>query len=296
MAIGIGISEIFLQYSELLEITETEEENMIGGRLTLESGVPVPIADQSAKTTLYYSPYNGDKIKLYDGSLWNWISFSEKSLSLSGLTASTPYDIWGYLSSGDLALEALAWTDGTNRATALAFQDGAYVKSGDATRRYLGSIYINSSGGQTEDTETQRFVWNYHNRVNKNLYKLSTTSHSYTSTSYRPWNNDTANRVSYFMGVTEDNVFASIQMNIQIDGPVWRVFGLGVDTIGNITNPFRGESPSFDYNNVTQSYFLAGVIPFSVAGLGFHYLQAMQKSGAGVAAWQSFYLTAQVKC
>ena len=79
-----------------------------------------------------------------------------------GLTASRVYDVFGYLNSGTLALELLIWTDATNRATALAYQDGVLIKSGNATRRYLGTIYINSTGGQTEDTEIQRFVWNYY--------------------------------------------------------------------------------------------------------------------------------------
>lgn len=70
------------------------------GRLTVESGVAVPIADQSARTTLYFTPYKGNVIDLYPGSYWVRRTFSERSLSLSGLTASLPYDIFAYDSSG----------------------------------------------------------------------------------------------------------------------------------------------------------------------------------------------------
>lgn len=38
------------------------------GRLTLASGVPVMTTTQSAKTTLYYAPYTGNRIPVYNGA------------------------------------------------------------------------------------------------------------------------------------------------------------------------------------------------------------------------------------
>jgi hypothetical protein len=143
----------------------------ISGRLTLESSVPISTTDQSAKTTLYFTPYLGNHISLYDGSAWSSTTFAETSLSLAGFTASKPYDIFGYLSSGTFTLEAVVWTNTTTRATSLATQDGVYVKSGSATKRYLGTIYINSSGGQTDDTAAKRYVWNYYNRLRRALLR-----------------------------------------------------------------------------------------------------------------------------
>ena len=40
------------------------------GRLTLESGTAVPTSDQSAKTTVYLTPYQGNEIGLYDQGMW----------------------------------------------------------------------------------------------------------------------------------------------------------------------------------------------------------------------------------
>src|SRR5690606_1450792 len=37
------------------------------GRLTLASGVPVMTTTQSAKSTLYYAPYKGNRIPIYNG-------------------------------------------------------------------------------------------------------------------------------------------------------------------------------------------------------------------------------------
>ncbi len=40
------------------------------GRLTLTSGSPVVSGDQTAKTTVYFTPYKGNRISLYNGSGW----------------------------------------------------------------------------------------------------------------------------------------------------------------------------------------------------------------------------------
>ena len=89
------------------------------GRLTLTSATPVTTADVSAATTAYYTPYIGNSIALYDGSsAWANYTFTEISISLVGLTASRPYDIFAYNSGGTVTIETLVWTSTTARATA----------------------------------------------------------------------------------------------------------------------------------------------------------------------------------
>jgi hypothetical protein len=201
------------------------------GRLTLTTATPVTTADVSGATTLYFTPYKGNKIAVYDGSKWDVFSFTELSLSLSGYTASKPYDIWVYDNSGTLTLDSTIWTDGTNRATALAYQDGVYVKSGDATRRYLGTIYINSTGGQTEDTDIARFVWNYYNRIPRRFYKLDNTDHGYTTGSWRAWNNDATNKVEWIVGVLESPNLITINGGLNSDGSTLVYSGIGYDVV-----------------------------------------------------------------
>lgn len=139
-----------------------------GGRLTLETGVPVSSADQADKTTLYYTPYVSNLISLYDGSDWDALEFSELSLDISGFTASKPYDIFCYNNSGTPTLEGLVWTDGSTRATALTMQDGVLVKTGATTRRYLGTIYM-AADQKCDDSVASRYVWNMYNRELRNL-------------------------------------------------------------------------------------------------------------------------------
>lgn len=178
------------------------------GRLTLTSGTPVTTADVSAAVTAYYTPYIGNAIVLYDGtSAWAKYTFTELTISLVGLTASKPYDVFAYNNAGTVAIETLVWTSGTARATALVYQNGVLVKSGATTRRYLGTIYINSTGGQTDDTFTKRFVWNYYNRVARAVRRFETTaSWTYTTATWRQANGAAANKIELVSGLAENGI------------------------------------------------------------------------------------------
>ena len=191
------------------------------GRLTATSGTPVTVADVSGATSIYYTPYTGNKIALYDGSAWDLFTFTEITISLSGFTAIKAYDVFAYNNSGTVTIETVIWTNNTTRATGLGYQDGVLVKSGATTRRYLGTVYINAAGGQTEDTMVKRYLWNYYNRVSRPLQKLETTdSWTYTTATYRQANGSTANQVDTCVGWPE----ALIDLN---------VIGLAANTIGD---------------------------------------------------------------
>lgn len=159
-------------------------------RLTLESGVPVSTSDQLNKTTIYMTPYLGKQIALYVDGAWVIKETSEISLALGSASASTPFDIFAYWTGSAVALELVEWTNDTTRATALAFQDGIYVKSGDATRRYIGTGRTNSNPGNCVDADAARFVWNWQNQVTRRLYKYDGTSHTYATLAWRYWANN----------------------------------------------------------------------------------------------------------
>jgi len=60
------------------------------GRLTLETGVPISTSDQVDKTTVYFTPFMGNQIALYDGtSAWATWEFAEKSFAVAGVTLPT---------------------------------------------------------------------------------------------------------------------------------------------------------------------------------------------------------------
>jgi len=147
-------------------------------RLTLADGDPVPAANQTAKTTLYCTPYTGNGLALYDGSDWSVLPSAQVSAAIPS-TTNTNHDVFGYDASGTLTLEFVAWTNATTRATAIVKQDGVWVKSGDATRRLLGTIRTTGTSGQCEDSRTSRFVANISNARPRSLFYAAGTESSY---------------------------------------------------------------------------------------------------------------------
>src|SRR5437016_1613615 len=110
-----------------------------GGRLTLTTAVPVTTADVTGAGTLYYTPYLHDRIRIYDGTRWQYYVFAELSLSLT-LTNAKLYDVFVYDNSGTLTLElSAAWTNNTTRSDALGTQDSVQVKNSAKTRLWLGT-------------------------------------------------------------------------------------------------------------------------------------------------------------
>jgi hypothetical protein len=176
------------------------------GRLTLTSGTPVTTADVTGATSVYFTPYGGNRVGLYTSSQWKLYTFTEVTLALGTLTNDLPYDVFLYDSSGTLTLEAVAWTSKTARATALTTQDGVLVKTGSTNKRYLGTFHTTATT-TTEDSFAKRLLWNYYNRVPRALRRLeSTGSWNYTTLTWRQANSSTSNQVAVVIGVAESPV------------------------------------------------------------------------------------------
>ncbi len=194
------------------------------GRLTLTSGVPVPTADVIGATTLYWTPYKGNQVQLWDGANWTTYTSAEITLALGAMTAALPYDVFMYQSAGVPTLEKLAWTNGTTRATDVTLQDGRYCKSGDKTRLYLGTFYTTSTtttedsgGGTTSQVGGKRFLWNYYNRVTRFANVIDTSSAwTYTANAVRQANGNAGNKVEFVVGISEDAIYADVLANVAV--------------------------------------------------------------------------------
>lgn len=175
-------------------------------RLSLTTAVPVTTADVTGASavTLYWTPMTGNRITLFDsGSLPGTYTSAELSIAIPA-TTSQLYDVYVYLSSGVPALELLAWTNDTTRATALVRTSGRYTKTGDPTRLYVGSVRTGIVSGQTEDSVAKRFLWNYYNRVPRPVRVLeSTASWAYTLATIRQARATATNQVAIILGVAE---------------------------------------------------------------------------------------------
>lgn len=268
----------------LRDLLETAGANTPGGRLTLTSGTPVTTADVASSTSVYYVPFIHDRIPLWDGAKWQAVIFTEKTLALGTVTNALPYDVFGYLSSGSLALEKLAWASDTARATAITIQGGRYCKAGDKTRLYLGTFRTISTT-QTADAAVQRFLWNMYNRRPRRLLKQDNTSHTYNAASFRIWNNTAGHAVELVLGLAEDVL--SMGINAQITANALAAFGaisLGFD----VTNAEAVQSCSVKNGN-TGVIRAGNTIIIHPTAAGYHYVACIEFGNASSAPTFSDY-------
>lgn len=185
----------------ILPVVDPVIKGLCNGRLTLTTGVPVPTSPETAATTIYWTPFLGNTVALYSGSVW--VSFEQSQLSVAvPATTNTAYDVFLDYNSGTPALSLLAWTNLTTRATALTTQDGVYVLTGDTTKRYVGSFRTTGVSGQTESSLTKRYLWNYYNRINLELFVSdAAASWNYTTATIRQANGAATNQVETMTGV-----------------------------------------------------------------------------------------------
>lgn len=135
-------------------------------RLSLTSGNPINLADEAETSTVYYTPYGGTAIQLYNGSAWEVFTLSELSLVLTA-TVDKNYDIFiDYNAGTPQMVLGSAWTNDTTRADALAYQNGRLVKSGTAAYLYVGTIRANNTD-KTINTDSLRYVYNYYNKIQR---------------------------------------------------------------------------------------------------------------------------------
>src|SRR3990167_1745204 len=246
------------------------------GRLTLTSATPITTADVTAAGTIYYTPYKGNQLTLYNGSIWKRYTFTQLSLALT-LTDAKNYDVFVYDNGGPTLELSAAWTDDTTRADTLTLTNGVYVKSASTLRRYIGTIRA-SGTDTTEDSIAKRFVWNMYNRVERLGYAEETTdSWTYTTAAFRETNAGSTpgtSRVDYVAGLSEDLVDAIAKpMSYNASG-VSTVAGIGIDS--STVN-----SALMFYNGAGIAFFAAPSFYSGYPGLGYHSIRWLEHSDAG---------------
>lgn len=256
-------------------------------RLSPSSTLAVPTSDSASVSTLYLHPYQGNRVALYDTTNSRWYlahMIAAVSKALSGLTSSRPYDVFLYNNAGTLTLEFAAWSSATARATALTTQDGVLVKSGDASRRYVGTFYATSAtttawlvAGSTS-VSAKAFIWNYYNRLP--IYphvREDTNSWVYTSASWRSMNSAADNRIEVVIGVQEDwhrvvtRASALTSSTAQAIG-----VGVGFDSTTVESSNLRNEASM----NASGRMMLTAEKLHQTA-IGYHYYQALEYARAG---------------
>lgn len=257
-------------------------QRLAQGRLTLTSGVPVTTSDVLAATTLYYTPYEGNVISIFNGTKSVDYTFAETSLSLAAATAGVNYDIFGYINAGVLALESVAWASDTARAVAISRGvDGYLVKTSNPQRRLLGTIRT-TTAGQTEDSTAKRFVNNLYNEVPRPISVYdSTASWSTSGAVDRIWNNNVANKAEFVRCVAETPVhfagqaYVGAQMGATA-GTKTVYLGLVLDAV-TLTGTYVADLIQNSVTNTTVNAWLRPVFD-ETPGIGYHYIAVTETS------------------
>jgi len=263
------------------------------GRLSLQSGVPIPTTDQVDKTMLFYVLMTGSLIQLWGGSAWVPVEIaSEPSLNMAAFTTSSMYDIFMYSDSGVPTMEGSL----TTRTTELPYFEGRQIKTGDATRLYIGSVYIDAAG-KCQDTTSLGYVFNQYNDTQK-CFKATdpTNSWTYTLATHRAANGNTTNgvgRVSVLVGSKKSSILA-VHNYAARNASVGTFFagGIGINSTSVDSCVVKGYGICQVANipNMVQSLY-AGYLP-----IGLNYIQSLEYSAAyGTTTWSGDEGTTEIQ-
>lgn len=267
------------------------------GRLTLTSGVPVLTSTVSGATTVYYTPYNGRTILIYDGTDYVPTVFTELSQattdntkSPAACTTDSNYDIFVWNDSGTIrATRGPAWSSSTSRGTGAGTTEltrsgglllnANSITNGPAASRgtYVGTIRTNGSSqvdwiyGAVATNWTAGFfgVWNMYNRVLVSSFNGDdATSWTYASATPRAPNGNSTARFSFISGIEEDVFRADYSTAATSAAGNGAGVGIGYDSTsaksGRANPVFSGGT----YGRCNGE--------FATTSLGFHYFSALE--------------------
>ena len=295
-------------------ISASDIANDPAGRLTLETAVPVSTTDQTAKTSVFYALYKGERVPIYDGALWTPTVFTELTLALDADSGHTGYqqsgknfDLFVVNDAGTLRLgTGPAWTSDTGRGTGagtteLQRLNGIWTNKVSMTLRW-GSASGNtitvaancgtvvgtmraSANGQCEDSLAKRFLWNMYHRVKRPMRVLdATASWDYSTAAYRQMNAAAGNQLAFVRGLDEDGVDCTVMSVAATDQATARAVKVGIGLDGATAN-VAGAITSLNYT--TSTNVASPMAKFCGApGLGYHYLAALEfGGGADTQTW-----------
>lgn len=256
------------------------------GYLTPVSGTPVITTDSSAATAVYYTPYNGNLIPIYDGSWLQPYFFSEMTLTLtSSQAANQIYDIFAFLDSGTLRIgTGPAWATPTagsgargtgagttqlsrvngllsNAVSMTARNGGSTYSVGANQGTYLGSIFMDATNGQVTchrswGQSRKWGIWNYYNRQTVVLVSGdSTATWGYSSGAWRASNGNSSNRNTVFCGVAEEVASNDFLQQVNQDGTIPQPTNCGIGIGINVTTSPSGLESFFSGNFAAAGTF-----------------------------------------
>ena len=268
------------------------------GRLTLQTLTPVMSTTQSGKTTIFYTPYHGNIVPIYDGTNMVPTSFSEISVATTDTTknpaaigASKVNDWFVWNDAGTTRIgHGPDWTSDTARSagTALIMVNGILlnnvsITNGPAASRgtYVGTTRSNASsqldwilGVSGGGTAGFLNVWNtYNRRWVSTSASPGAASYTYTTATVRQAAGTTETQVSFVSGLGEDCFDASYNQVITLTANVGSFVEIGIG-LDSTTTRFKSGAVQ---NGVAVAAQFQAVAKGSVnPQLGFHFVAGLE--------------------
>jgi len=281
------------------------------GRLTLQASVPVMTATSAANNIIYYTPFVGNFIPLYDGTNFLMKSFVELPSALTdtihnpaAIGASKVNDWFIFLDGSAVRLcHGPDWTSDTARSagTALVRVNGIWLNNatigngtttGPAAQRgtYVGSTRSNASstldwilgGSAAGGTAGFLGVWNCYNRIQFSAVVVNSgANYTYSTFAYRQAEASAGMQISFVMGLAEDTVCANYQTTLATAaaGSAGAFIGIGVDS----TTTYSGAKCFINATFAATHFFTPITLMKPQQFLGHHAICAVE-SGDGVNA------------
>jgi hypothetical protein len=264
-------------------LTSTQEFMLTG-----VSATPVMVADSTSLSTIYAAPFTGNAIVLWDGTNWQRYTSAEFSLAVTGRTTDLPFDIFCYANAGVPTLEFLDWTSATARATGLTRTDGVWGKTGDQTRRWLGSCRARSATTfhwvQTGTDLPVKFdLFNADNRVARCFKQIATTdTWVYTTATPRQAQGSANYQVDIMVGLEEETMDAQLQVTSRNSTiSIARNVGIGYDSTTVMSGIFAANANTVTAIECSQTASLC-----NRPTIGRHYYAWLEISTAtGTCTW-----------
>jgi hypothetical protein len=266
------------------------------GRLTLQSGVPVMTTTVTSGGLIFYTPYVGNKLPIYDGANMVMTTFTELTVAIADTTkspaaigASKCNDWFVWNDSGTIRVgHGPDWTSDTVRSagTALVMVNGiwlnnASITNGPAAQRgtYVGTTRSNASsqlnwifgGAASGGTAAVFGFFNAYNARRVVTQVIDTVGSFAVGINTIAMYNGINNRVNFVCGLQE-NFFSARFQTLAIPGGGNVTAGVGYNSTTAMSGSYIG------HGSVSPSY-CGG--EYAVQPFGFNYFQAMCSQQAG---------------
>lgn len=266
------------------------------GRLTLTSATPVMTTSAAGATTVYYTPFAGNMVPIYDGTNMTPTAFSELSQATTDTTkspaavaASKVYDLFVWDDSGTIrCTRGPAWTNDTTRGYTLTMVSGvllntSLITNGPAASRgtWVGTIKSNASStvdyilgaAASGGTAAVLNVWNAYNQIQVCPSVVDNgATYTYATGTVRQARASAGNQISYVVGAAGSAVSVSYAAGVNTTATVnsYGRFGIGLDSTTSMTGV-----PHIVYSQAAAAMVSTASISYQFqTALGAHVISA----------------------